>query len=195
MKSIILFFAAFLLFFSMLTGCKQSEEPQKASQDVNLPGVQEVDKAKPQAHQEASQDMAVHSPKKPIREYEIIVPEDVKTKWESVVLIFQDKQQAKSEEITVKIGEKVSLAGSDLKVVVGYFLPDFKLDFEKGVLTSTSGEPHNPAVGIQIFEGEKQVYPEAGKKWGWLYANFPQMHAFEHQRYGLTLKGAIPKQG
>jgi hypothetical protein len=178
----------------MLSACKQSEEPQKASQEVNLPGVQEVEKDKPQEHKEP-QDMSVHSPKKPIREYEIIVPEDVKTRWESVVLVFQDKEQAKSEEITVKIGDEVSLVGSNLKVVVGYFLPDFKLDFEKGVLTSTSSEPNNPAVGVQILEGENQIYPESGKKWGWLYANFPQMHAFEHQRYGLTLKGAIPKQG
>ena len=193
MKNIVLYLAFFVILLSVSYGCKQSEAPKKAPQEVKLPGVQAVDK---DLHQEqAPKDMSVHSKKKPLREYKVVIPQDVSNKWESVVLVFQDKESSVSEEVTVKIGDEIILKDSNLKIVVGYFIPDFKLDFENGVLTSSSSEPNNPAAGVRIFEGEKQIYPAQGKKWGWLYANFPDMHAFEHERYGLTLKGAIEKKG
>lgn len=193
MKTTILYLAFIAFFLPIFIGCKQSESPERPPQDVKIPGVQKVDKDHTQQKQ-ASQEMTVHTKKKPLREYKIVTPEDIKNKWESVVLLFQDKELSKTEEITVKIGDEITLEDTNLKIFVGHFLPDFKLDFENGILTSSSTEPNNPAAGIKIYEGEKQIYPEEGKEWGWLYANFPDMHAFEHERYELTLKGATEKQ-
>jgi hypothetical protein len=49
-------------------------------------------------------------------------------------------------------------------------------------------------VGVKILDGENQIYPEPGKNWAWLYKNFPQMHAFTHERFEVSLKEGVPKK-
>ena len=55
-------------------------------------------------------------------------------------------------------------------------------------LTSGSNEPKNPALGIRVFDNNKQIFPAPGKQWGWLFAKVPSIHPFEHPKYGITLK-------
>jgi hypothetical protein len=54
------------------------------------------------------------------------------------------------------------------------------------VITSASAEPNNPAVAIKIFEDDQLIFPPAGE-WGWIYAKFPKIHSFQHDRYGFVL--------
>jgi hypothetical protein len=53
-------------------------------------------------------------------------------------------------------------------------------------LTSQSNEPKNPAAQIRVSEGGKEIFK------GWLFALYPTTHAFQHPRYGFTLKGYVP---
>ena len=99
-------------------------------------------------------------------------------------------RKTKQTEITVKVGEEFKITDSNLVVKTGPFLPNFKMSAD--TITSTSNDPGNPAIGVEIYENDAKVFPTTGK-WGWLYANFPTIHSFEHSRYGLALKEGIKK--
>jgi len=119
----------------------------------------------------------------------ISVPEAVEGKWSAVVLTVEDKTTNESSDFTVNLNSYFIIPNSNLKVMVGEFLPDFQMKgFE---LTSKSNEPNMPAVGIKVFENGKQIFPALAKKWGWLYAKFPTMQPIEHPRYGIVLKEGI----
>jgi len=129
----------------------------------------------------------------PKGETKVVVPDAVKGKWKAVVLQVDDKETKKSADYTVNLNSDFKVPGSNLKITVGEFLPDFRMN---GLdITSTSNEPNNPAVGVRIYEGSKQVFPAPGKKWGWLYARpeFRSMHPFENPKYGIVLKSALKK--
>jgi len=124
-------------------------------------------------------------------EMRIVVPEDVKNTWTAVTIVVEDRQENKKTEFNVRLGNKFTIPGSDLTVKVGPFLPDFKMS--GNVITSASNEPNNPSVGIQIFQDGKKIFPASGE-WGWLYAKFPTIHAFQHERFSLTLKAGTKKR-
>jgi len=129
----------------------------------------------------------------PKGETKLVMPEGLKGKWSAVKIVVTDKATQKSDEYTVKLNSEFKIPNSNLKIAVGDFLPDFRL--EGTTITSASDEPKNPAVGVKVFEADKQIFPAPGKKWGWLYAR-PElrgMHPFEHPKYGLGLKEGIKK--
>lgn len=109
----------------------------------------------------------------------VIVPEDVKGKWDSVKLEIVDKNTNNSQQVAIKLGSEYQIPNSNIKIKVGEFLPDFRMD---GLtITSASNEPKNPAVRVTIYEGEKEIFK------GWLYSKFPTIHPFQHERYKITL--------
>jgi hypothetical protein len=129
----------------------------------------------------------------PKGETKLVVPEGLKGKWSAVKIVVTDKGTQKSEEYTVKLNSEFKIPNSNLKIAVGDFLPDFRM--EGTTVTSASDEPKNPAVGVKVFEADNQVFPAPGKKWGWLYAK-PELrgiHPFEHPKYSIFLKEAVKK--
>ncbi|HDH53404.1 MAG TPA: DUF2155 domain-containing protein [Nitrospirae bacterium] len=121
---------------------------------------------------------------------QVVVPPDVKEEWSQVTIIVEDKKENRKEEFTVNIGGEFKIPGSKLTVKTGPFLPDFKMSGT--AITSSSNEPNNPTVGVAVFEDGKKLFPASGE-WGWLYAKFPTVHSFQHERYGLILKEGIKK--
>ena len=121
----------------------------------------------------------------PKGETTVNVPDSVKGKWKGVVLVVEDKATKKATEYTVNLNSDLKLPNSDLKVSVGEFLPDFKM--EGLSITSMSNEPNNPAVRIKVSEGGKEIFK------GWLYQKFPTIHPFENPKYSLALKNGIKK--
>jgi hypothetical protein len=129
----------------------------------------------------------------PKGEMRIVVPDSVKGKWKAVVLQVEDKAAKKVSEYTVNLHSDLMVPNSNLKITVGDFLPDFRMN---GLdMTSTNNEPNNPAVAVKIFEGSKEVFPAPGKQWGWLYGRpeFRSMHPFEHPQFHVTLKNWVKK--
>ncbi len=127
----------------------------------------------------------------PKGETTIIVPPTVKGKWKAVVLTVEDKDSKKTADYTVALNSELKIPNSNLKVIVGDFLPDFRMEGLN--ITSASNQPNNPALAVRVMDGGKQIFPAAGKKWGWLYTRFPTMHPFEHPKYAIVLKSAVPK--
>ena len=123
--------------------------------------------------------------------FKVVVPPEVAEKWTAVVIVVDDKQENKQEEYTVTIGDELIIPNSDLTLKVGAFLPDFKMNAD--TITSTTAEPNNPAVGIAVIQNGNKIFPPSGE-WGWLYAKFPTIHSFQHDRYSLTLKAGLFKE-
>lgn len=112
---------------------------------------------------------------------EVIVPEEVGKQWKTVRIQLTDKQKNKKTEYEIEIGKSLVFGDSGLTVGVLYFLPDFKMG--PGEITSASGEPKNPAAQITVKESNNQP-----RKF-WLFYNYPDVHAFVHPEYQLTLVG------
>jgi hypothetical protein len=122
---------------------------------------------------------------------QIIIPDSVRGKWSAAKIIFEDRIAKTKKEYTVKLNSDFSIPNSNLRVTVGEFLPDFKM--EGLTMTSMSNQPNNPALSIKVFEGNKQIFPAPGRHWGWLFAKMPTIHPFEHPKYGIVLKEGIRK--
>ena len=181
-----------------IAGCKKKEEqPQPARQQQGgIPQGPIVETPMSQPSAPPGQMPPGHgAPGAAVQkvEFQVVVPQEVKDRWSAVKFIVVDKVQNKQQEISAPIGGEMKIPDSNLTVKVGPFLPDFKMD--ANIITSSTNEPNNPAVGLIIYEGGNQIYPEPGKKWGWFWARkeLQAMHIFQHQRYALTLKEGIKK--
>ncbi len=131
-----------------------------------------------------------HGVQPPKTELQVVVPENVKAEWPSVIIIVEDKKENTKEEFTVNTDGEFQIPDSDLTVKVGPFLPDFKMG--ASTITSATSEPNNPSVGIAILQDGNKVFPKTGE-WGWLYSKFPTIHSFQHDRFGLLLKEGVKK--
>ncbi|OGW38505.1 MAG: hypothetical protein A2Y97_00525 [Nitrospirae bacterium RBG_13_39_12] len=127
----------------------------------------------------------------PAGKSQVVVPDFIKGKWSSAKLILEDKVAKTRKEYIVKLGSDFNVPNSNIKISVGQYLPDFKM--EGLTMTSLSNTPNNPALAIKIFENNKQIFPAPGKQWGWLFEKVPNIHPFEHARYGITLKEGVKK--
>jgi hypothetical protein len=126
-----------------------------------------------------------HQPTISVGETSVVLPESVKGNWKAVVITVENKTTNKKEEFTVDLNSELAIPNSNLKVSVGDFLPDFKMDGR--TITSLSNDLNNPAVRIKVFENENEVFK------GWLYSKFPSIHPFEHPTYGILLKNGVKK--
>ncbi len=178
-KYLILLFACIMIF--SLAACQKKEEP-KAAQKSPMPSGPIVDD---------SGTPPGHGKQAPKTEFSVVVPPEVQATWMGVTIVVKDKKENSEQEFTVTSGEEFSIPDSSLTVKVGPFLPDFRMS--GSVITSASAEPNNPSVGISIIDDGKKVFPSAGE-WGWLYAKFPNIHSFQHERFSLTLKSGTKNE-
>lgn len=115
----------------------------------------------------------------PKKEIKVVVPNFVKGKWKSVKLEMMNKTSAKSQTLIIGLHSEYTVPDTDLKIKIGDFLPDFKMD--SLTITSASEKPLNPAVYIAIYEKNKEMFQ------GWIYSKFPTIHPFEHEKYSISL--------
>lgn len=164
--------------------CKKKQE-QPVPQ-TNMPGQQMPAGQPGQPGMQPGQNFVM-----PKGETKVVIPDAVKGQWKAVVLQVESKATKKTAEYTVNLNSDFKVPNSNLKITVGEFLPDFRMNGLE--MTSTTNEPNNPAVGVRILDGSKQVFPAPEKKWGWLYSKFPTMHPFEHPEFSITLKSGVKK--
>jgi hypothetical protein len=124
-------------------------------------------------------DMGQHEMAMSKTEKQVIVPDEVKQKWTTVSISVKDKISGESTNYEVKPDSEFEIPQTNLKIKIGAFLPDFTMD--TGLITSASAEPNNPALQVTISESETEKYQ------GWLFAKFADVHAFEHEKYSITL--------
>jgi hypothetical protein len=194
MKKVLVVLSCLVLAVSFYA-CKKKEEkpvPQAPFQQAPLGPMQ----PSPQMPVQSSPQMPIQPApqmKGVMGKTKVVVPDNVKGKWSAVTIVVIDKITGNSKDYTVNLNSDFKIPNSDLKVHVGDFLPDFKM--EGTTLTSASNEPNNPAVGIKVFEKGKQIFPALGKQWGWLFSKMPTVHPLRHPKYNIVLKEGIPKKG
>src|SRR5208283_4623834 len=133
-----------LMVAGMIAGCKKGEEHPVTNMPPQMPAVplgQAPGQMPLQAPMPPHGDATSMAPKV---ERTIVVPDEVKGKWSKVVLAVVDKGSSKSGEYTVKLKSEFKIPNTDLKIMIGEFLPDFRMN--GNVLTSASDQPNNPAV-------------------------------------------------
>ncbi|MCE5194538.1 MAG: hypothetical protein LLF28_03650 [Nitrospiraceae bacterium] len=126
-------------------------------------------------------------------ELKIVVPADVKGKWKAVKIIVENKSTKKTQEYEINLNSDFTVPDSNLKIIVGEFLPHFMMDVD--AITSTSNKLINPAVAVRIFDGKNQIFPTSEKQWGWLWGRkeLQSIHPFDHPVYNFSLKEAVIK--
>ncbi len=116
---------------------------------------------------------------------EIVIPSEVRGKWNAVKILVRNKKDEELGGIHIlSLDSSFIPRGSNLKVTVGSFLPNFVMDNK--TYTSRGNELSNPAVQLTVEESGKIIYK------GWAFKRFPSMYKFEHQLVSIELLGAIP---
>ncbi len=170
------------LIAGFITGCKKQEE-QPAPKEQQIPAVPiqtPMGQASAQPLRSPHGDSGGMVSKVPKT---VVVPDSVKGKWSKVILAVEDKGSGKTDEYTVNLKSEFKIPGSNLKIAVREFLPDFRMT--EDTITSGSNELNNPAVRVEIFEKDKSIFK------GWLYEKYPGVHPFDHPKYAITLRKAI----
>jgi hypothetical protein len=159
-----------LVVLLLVGGCSKKEEPV-----AEAPKPAASEPAMPAAHPPVDGTQEIVPPAAP---RQIVVPEEVKAAWKSVVLQLADKGTGNTQDVTVSIGQSATVEG--LEITVENFLPHFSMG--GGTISSASNETMNPAVQLVVTEGGAEVFS------GWLFSLYPDAHPFEHEKYGLILK-------
>jgi hypothetical protein len=170
MKRLSLVFAALLVISLAGASCKKKEKPP-----VPPPQQGEMPKMP-----EASNEMMGGGPEKTV-----VVPEEVRSTWKAVKIEVEFKEKNSKEAFTIPLNSEFKVPDTDLVLKIGAFLPHFKMTADQ--ITSESSDPLNPACNIEILAGEKESFK------GWLFAKFPDVHPFEHGKYGVKLLEGIKK--
>jgi len=190
-----LFIFVILIFLAMpVQSCKKKETPQPP--ETGVPGQMQPGQMPPGPVMQGpisteGQQMQGHGMITPRGKTQIVVPDSVKGKWDAARIIIEDKTTKKKNEYTVKLNSEFTIPNSNLRLSVGEYLPDFKMEGLK--LTSVSNKPNNPALAVKIFEKNKKIFPAPEREWGWLFEKVPTIHPFEHEKYGIILKEGIKK--
>ena len=114
------------------------------------------------------------------------IPADVKAKWKSVELSLSGNDIS-PRKVQVAIGGETDIGKSGLVVRVVAYVPAFQSD--TGTVTSTSNNPDNPAVLIQLVD-KGQLLSE-----GWVFQKLPDFNTFASDRLQVQLLAAAAAGG
>jgi len=170
MQKLSLLFAALLVFVLAGTSCKKKEQPPvMPPKQEGMPGMP----------------AAPFGPMGGGPEKMVVVPEDVKKAWTAVKIEVDFKEKKAKKQFTIPVNSEFKVPDSDLTLKSGPFLPHFTMTADQ--ITSVSGDLSNPACNIEILVGGKQAFK------GWLFARYPDIHPFEHDKYGVKLLEGVKK--
>jgi hypothetical protein len=177
MKKFTLLVAVLMMVAFAGTGCKKKQPPppppmppQGAPGQPGMPGMPGA------PHGEAGA---------PPVEKKVVVPDAVKGAWKAVKIEVEFKEKKSKKAFTIPLNSDFKVPGTDLTLKVGNFLPHFAMAADQ--ITSSSNNPENPAAQLEVFQGGKEVFH------GWLFAKFPAVHPFTHDKYGVALLEGVKK--
>ncbi|NNG46670.1 MAG: DUF2155 domain-containing protein [Deltaproteobacteria bacterium] len=170
MKRLCLVFAALLMIPLAGASCKKKENPP-----VPPP-------------QQGKMPVMPESPQGPMGgglEKNVVISEEIQAAWKAVKIEVEFKEKKSKKAFTIPLNSEFKVPDSDLVLKIGAFLPHFTMTADQ--ITSLSSEQVNPACDIEILVGEKQSFE------GWLFAKFPDVHPFQHDKYGVKLVEGLMK--
>jgi len=171
-----------LISLTILFACKSEEKPEIMKQAPQPLSANES--ATPQGFSMDTPPLELDKGKK--GELIIEVPDDIQNLWDAVEVEVMDKKNNTTETYSVKRDEEISVKGTELKVTVTHFIPHFTMG--KGVMTSLDADPENPAIYMIVKEGDTELWR------GISFMNYPDTHAFDHEKYRVVMIGYIIKR-
>jgi hypothetical protein len=145
-------------------GCKKKQPPPSA-QDIP-------------AHSDVFQGKAASEKK-------VVLPDEVRNAWKAVRIEVLYKERKEKRRFDVPLNAGFEVPGTGLTLKTGAFLPHFSMAPDR--ITSESNRPENPAVQLSISEDDREIFD------GWLFAKYPDVHPFAHDRYAVALVEGIGK--
>jgi hypothetical protein len=118
-------------------------------------------------------------------EKRIVLPDDIRGAWKAVRIEVGLKERKEKKRYVVPLNSEFKVPDTGLTLKPGSFFPHFKMMPDR--ITSESNRQENPAVQLQVFEGGREVFH------GWLFAKFPDIHPFSHDKYAVILIEGIAK--
>ncbi|HEX7523363.1 MAG TPA: hypothetical protein VF357_04120 [Candidatus Deferrimicrobium sp.] len=173
MKKFTLLVAVLMMVAFAGAGCKKQQPPPPPMPPKGAPGQPGMPGA---PHGEAGA---------PPVEKKVVVPDAVKGAWKAVKIEVEFKEKKSKKAFTIPLNSEFKVPDSDLTLKVGNFLPHFTMAADQ--ITSGSNNLENPAAQIEVFQGGKEVFH------GWLFAKYPAVHPFTHDKYGVGLLEGIKK--
>ena len=164
-KSILL--AVLLAAVLAAPGCKKKQPPPQPSAQADAPAHPDVFHGKAAA------------------EKKVVVPDEVRSAWKAVRIEVVDKAKKSKKRYDVPLDSEFKVPDTGLTLKTGSFLPHFQMAPDR--ITSESNRPENPAVQIGIFEEDREIFH------GWLFAKYPDVHPFTHDKYSVALVEGIGK--
>jgi len=126
---------------------------------------------------------AVHPKLDSTKVLSVVVPEGTKGHWKAVNLVITGPD-GKERAVRAAIGGKIAAGAEGVQLHVMNFLPAYTSDFNTA--TSSSNEPTNPAVQVQLIKQGK-VLAE-----GWVFQKLPDFNSFSSSLVKVRLVSAEP---
>lgn len=181
-----LVFMATALSLVFFAGCskkkEQSAQPQQQEAPAAPAGAQQQGAELPQGHPAADKTAenitkASHANIK--TQKEVRISDAVKARWKEVKLEIRDNNEKRTEAVTIQVGQTVTLTKDGYKLKVETFVPDYAIAENR--IESRSNEPKNPAVLVELIQGDKTVAR------GWVFRNFPDFNSYNSERFPISL--------
>ncbi|MDY6821343.1 MAG: DUF2155 domain-containing protein [Deferribacterota bacterium] len=160
-----------LLLLCLFVSCSQNtyeenEGPSKSSKEKEKPVVQV------QVNNKKNNDM------------DIITQSNVLEHYKALVLKITNKNNNKTFNIEIPFKKRTKIENTSLEIELLEYYPDFIMDEGKGIITK-SLEERNPAARVNIYKDGELAFK------GWLFGNFPNVHAFEDSNYDVELVSSV----
>ncbi|MFQ5735948.1 MAG: hypothetical protein ACE5GY_03695 [Thermodesulfobacteriota bacterium] len=169
-----------LLVFAGCGGEKKAPAPKQEAAPAAAPA---EGKAMPEGHpkiaDQGMNEMAKISHASIKTSKEVVLSPEVMKKWKEAKLEITDASAKKSETIVIKVGSAVQLNDAGLKLKLEVVVPDYAISENK--IESRSNEANNPAVLVELLDGDKSVAR------GWVFKDFPEFNSYIDQRYPIVL--------
>lgn len=117
---------------------------------------------------------------------ELSISKEVKARWSEARLEVTDATTKAKEALTIKVGSTENLKKKGFKLKVEALVPDYSISDNR--IESRSNDPRNPAILVELFDGDKSVAK------GWIFKNFPDFNSYRDDRVGILLVAPGPEK-
>ncbi len=110
---------------------------------------------------------------------EVKLSKEVLDKWKEAKVEVVDVASKTKEGLTIKVGSTVALKKAGFKLKLKALVPDYLIKDKQ--IESRSNEPKNPAILVELIEGDKTVAS------GWIFRNMPDFNSYKDARIAIVL--------